>query len=292
MKKIFKYLILIIATSAVTKTHAQDKLILKNGTTLFCKIAAISENTITYKDTTANANQVTLSKNDILIAEYKTGEIYMFGSGASLISTETNTLVYETREQRMERKMKDWKEREEKMPNGILGFYLPQILAGRLTVSYERLFANKSIGVTIPVSLTYDMLGVLNSLPQGTTSNTNTSTTSTTSTTNNSSRETQKGVGVITGIDLNYYHDLKPNLKYYFGPRFRYGTAQTFGGIEYLSFQIQNGIMRSRGKRFTSTFGFGIGFFKLSKKYVNQPGYEPNQVYPSGSLTWRLGFRL
>ncbi len=268
--------------------YSQDKLFFKNGTSIICKIAAISENTITYKDTTVNALSNTVSKNEVLIAEFKTGQIYIFGSSENKL-TVSSDLPVETREQRKQRKMKEWQEKEQQLPNGILGFYPVQIIAGRLTVSYERLFANKSMGITVPVSLTYDMLSVLNAI--STPSASSTGTTSNT-TSNSGSRPTQSGVGIISGIDLNYYHDLKPQLKYFFGPRFRYGTAMTFGGIEYLSFQLQNGIMKSSGKKFTNTLSIGVGFFKLSEKYATYPGYEANQVYPSGSVTWRIGFRL
>lgn len=288
MKDLKKYLFL---TSLLLVCHifcAQDKLFFRNGTLLICKISAISENTVTYKDTLANSVINTVSKKEILIAEFKTGQIYIFGSVEKPINTAVD-LTYETREQRKERKMKEWQEKEQQLPNGILGFYPVQIIAGRFTVSYERLFANKSMGITVPVSLTYDMLSVLNALstPSASSTGTNSNTTS-----SSGNRPTQSGVGIISGIDLNYYHDLKPQLKYFFGPRFRYGTAMTFGGIEYLSFQLQNGIMKSNGKNLTNTLSVGVGFFKLSEKYANYPGYEPNQVYPTCSVTWRLGFRL
>ena len=288
MKDLKKYLFL---TSLLLVCHifcAQDKLFFRNGTLLICKISAISENTISYKDTLANSVINTVSKKEILIAEFKTGQIYIFGSVEKPINTAVD-LTYETREQRKERKMKEWQEKEQQLPNGILGFYPVQIIAGRFTVSYERLFANKTMGITVPVSLTYDMLSVLNALstPSASSTGTNSNTTS-----NSGNRPTQSGVGIISGIDLNYYHDLKPQLKYFFGPRFRYGTAMTFGGIEYLSFQLQNGIMKSNGKNLTNTLSVGVGFFKLSEKYANYPGYEPNQVYPTCSVTWRLGFRL
>ena len=91
---------------------------------------------------------------------------------------------------------------------------------------------------------------------------------------------------------MNYYYDLKPELKYFFGPRIRYGTDMMLGGIEGLSVQLQNGIFRSRGTKYTSTIGVGFGFFKLSEKYSKYPGYKPKQVYPWASFTWRLGFRL
>jgi hypothetical protein len=288
MKNLKIYIILTSLILVSNVFYAQDKLFFRNGTTVICKISAISENTITYKDTLANSLANTVSKKEILIAEFKTGQIYIFGSTEKLLNTNID-LTFETREQRKERKMKEWQEKEQQLPNGILGFYPVQIIAGRFTVSYERLFANKTMGVTVPVSLTYDMLSVLNALSTPSASSTGTSSSTTT---NPSTQPTQSGVGIISGIDLNYYHDLKPQLKYFFGPRFRYGSAMTFGGIEYLSFQIQNGIMKSSGKKLTNTLSIGVGFFKLSEKYANYPGYEPNQVYPTCSVTWRLGFRL
>jgi len=288
MKNLKIYIILTSLILVSNVFYAQDKLFFRNGTTVICKISAISENTITYKDTLANSLANTVSKKEILIAEFKTGQIYIFGSTEKPLNTNID-LTFETREQRKERKMKEWQEKEQQLPNGILGFYPVQIIAGRFTVSYERLFANKTMGVTVPVSLTYDMLSVLNALSTPSTSSTGTSSSTTTNPSNQPSRS---GVGIISGVDLNYYHDLKPELKYFFGPRFRYGTAMTFGGIEYLSFQIQNGIMKSSGKKITNTLSIGVGFFKLSEKYTNYPGYEPNQVYPSCSVTWRLGFRL
>jgi len=288
MKNLKIYIILTSLILVSNVFYAQDKLFFRNGTTVICKISAISENTITYKDTLANSLANTVSKKEILIAEFKTGQIYIFGSIEKPLNTNID-LTFETREQRKERKMKEWQEKEQQLPNGILGFYPVQIIAGRFTVSYERLFANKTMGVTVPVSLTYDMLSVLNALSTPSASSTGTSSSTTT---NPSTQPTQSGVGIISGIDLNYYHDLKPQLKYFFGPRFRYGSAMTFGGIEYLSFQIQNGIMKSSGKKLTNTLSIGVGFFKLSEKYANYPGYEPNQVYPTCSVTWRLGFRL
>ena len=257
-------------------------LFFKNGKRLNTKIIAISQKTITYRDTVEGAVLTTVAKDDVLLAEYKSGEMYVFG-------TESNTssdsfIISETREERKERRLKEWRAKEQELPNGILGFYLPELVLGRLTVSYERLFADKTMGVTIPLSITYDPSSILIS-SSSTSSSSNSNTT-------NSTPSQNKSIGIITGLDINYYYELKPALKYYFGPRIRYGTDQLLGGIEGLSVQLQNGILKSKGNKFTSTFGIGVGFFKLSDKYAKLPGYEPKQVYPWASITWRLGFRL
>jgi hypothetical protein len=306
--KHFSHIIFIVLLFVSIVSIAQDKMFLRNGKTISCKIIAISEKTISYKDTVANSELITVSKNDVLLTEYQTGSIYMFSkeetpfnvlNGSSNFTTTPE--IIETREQRNVRKMKEWKDAEVLLSNNILGFYIPELILGRLTLSFERLFANKSMGIKIPFSLTYDGLGALaeNSANNSSAnSNTNSSTTSTATSnnnTNNSSGSTvarTKGIGFITGVDVNYYHDLKPQLKYFFGPRIRYGTDMTLGGIEGLTFQLQNGIFRSRGKRMTSTIGFGVGFFKLSASYANRGSYDVNQIYPWASFTWRLGFRL
>ena len=284
---------------------AQDKVFLRNGKTIPCKIMAISEKTISYKDS-INAPLITLSKNDVLLAEYQSGSVYMFSKEQAandfkVINNEVNynssPELIETRQQRKDRKMAEWKKEEALLGNNILGFYIPELVLGRLTVSYERLLANKSMGIKIPFSLTYDGLGFLaeNSANSNSSSSSSSSTNSTSTSSNNTSNSNVKrntGTGFITGIDVNYYHDLKPKLKYYFGPRIRYGKDMTLGGIEGLTFQIQNGIFRSSGKKMTSTLGFGVGFFKLSAKYANTGSYDVKQVYPWASFTWRLGFRL
>ncbi len=169
---------------------------------------------------------------------------------------------------------KEWKQKEDSLPNNIIGMYPHEALFGRLTFSYERLFASKSLGILIPFSATYNILQ-------------NAKNSKTNAPINNS-----KGIGIITGLDVNYYYDLKPTLKYFFGPRFRYGTHMTLGAVEGFNFQLQNGLLKSKGKYFTNTFAMGVGFFKLSQKYANYPGYDPKLIIPWASFTWRLGFRL
>ncbi len=300
------WMLLFVSLTAMS----QDKVFLRNGKTISCKIIAISEKTISYRDTVQNSTIITLPKNDILITEYgKSETVYMYSKEIPSFTVQNNTTVFssmpemnETREQRQARKMKEWKEKEALMPNGILGFYIVDLVFGRLTVSYERLVANKSIGIKIPVSLTYDGLGALAEFSSNNNNASNTNTSSSSSGTNTNSNNSSStntapvkrnvGTGIITGVDINYYHDLKPQLKYFFGPRVRYGTDMTLGGIEGLSFQLQNGIFKSSGKKMTSTLALGVGFFKLSEKYAGRGGFDTKQVYPWASFTWRLGFRL
>lgn len=276
------HILFVLLVLAAGSACAQDQLFFRKGTQVPCKIIAISEKTITYRDTVANAPLITVPKADVILAEYKTGQVYIFSSETALVAAPAE--VFETREQRKERKMKEWKLKEQELPDNILGFYIPELLLGRFTVSYERLLANKSVGVKIPLSLTYDSFGALAQASAN-------STTNSTGTVVSSPVTRTRGVNFITGVDISYYYDLKPELKYYFGPRIRYGTDQVLGGIEGLSFQLQNGIFRSRGKKMTSTIGIGFGFVKVLDFGI-ATNRDPRQVYPWGSFTWRLGFRL
>ena len=309
--KYYSHIIFWILLFATVNAVAQDKVFLRNGKVIPCKIIAISEKTISYQDTIANSVLITLPKNDVLMTEYgKSETVYLFGKEQPSFTVVNSSTTFstipqqnETREQRQARKMKEWKEKEALMPNGILGFYIVDFAFGRFTVSYERLLANKSVGITVPLSLTYDGLGALAELSSNSSNASNTNTNSSSTSTNSSSSSNNNsttnspvkrnvGTGIITGVDINYYHDLKPQLKYFFGPRVRYGTDMTLGGIEGLTFQLQNGILKSSGKRFTSTIALGVGFFKLSAKYAGRGGFDSKQVYPWASFTWRLGFRL
>lgn len=262
------YVLLLLST----KLLSQDRIFLRNGTNINGKVIALSEDTLSYRDSLLNVPAVTIPKKDILLVEYQSGAISVFDSPASRDTVETV-------EQQKERKLKEWQEKESRWPNNIVSIYLPGLIIGRYTVSYERLFYNKTIGVNIPLTITYNALRALLDSNSTTTSN-------------GTTYDIPGGLGLITGVDVNYYYYLKPTSTYYFGPRLRYGTDMILGGVEGLTVQLQNGILKSWGEKFTSTFGIGFGFFKLSEKYANMPGYEPKQVYPWGSVTWRLGLRL
>ena len=95
-------------------------------------------------------------------------------------------------------------------------------------------------------------------------------------------------IGFIVGMDINSYHDLKPKLKYYVGPRIRYGKDILLGGIEGLTFQIQNGLFRSIGEKVITSVGVGFGFFRLAETYVAGNVFNGKQVYPWASISLRL----
>lgn len=272
MQKI-SYISFIVCCFVFNTALAQDKLFLRNNTIINCKIASINEKTVSYKDSASATQITTISKENIIMAEYKSGDVYVFGKSEAA-TTQNPKILNETSSERKERKMQEWKKEEETLGDNIIGFYPASILFGRFGVSYERLFSNKNIGVTIPLFLTYDSKPIWSAYFGQKTSYTT-------------------GFGYIAGLDVNFYTDLKPRTKYFFGPRVRYGK-DIFMELEGFTAQIQNGILRSRGKNFTSMFALGLGISKIATVYGNTAGngLSDKKIYPSVSVTWRLGIRL
>jgi hypothetical protein len=120
-------------------------LFLKNNTIIICKTLILLKNSIIYKDTLKNSDTHNILKKDALMAEFKNGEIYIFGSSNSFLM-EGEPTVNSNPSEDLENKIMEWEEKEKQFPNGILGFYPVQIFAGRFTVSYEKLISNKTLG--------------------------------------------------------------------------------------------------------------------------------------------------
>ena len=277
-------IVIIIIVVSYKFSYAQDNLFLRNDSIINCKIVSIFGSTINYK--LLNQKELLrIPKSKVILVEYQNGKIYFFSSGID--EEETDSLPYiETDAARKARELEEFKNKELTYPNNFVGFYPTQLLLGRFTMSYERLFSNKSIGVNVPLSITFNPGNALRFMATGSTSSSNTNTTS------SNNEPPPSGIGFIGGLDINYYYDLEPETKYYFGPRIRYGTDILLGSIEGMTFQIQNGIMLTSGKNFATNVGFGVGFFKLSAKYANFPGYSSKQVYPWMSITWRTCYRF
>lgn len=274
MKKI-TYIHLLFSLLFTQTLLAQDKLFLRNNTTIYCKISSVNEKTVSYRDTLGNPDIKTISKESIMLAEFKSGDVYIFGK-ANENSSSDASIITETRQERKIRKMEEWKKEEETLSDNILGFEPGAFFLGRFGVSYERLFANKSIGIKIPLIMSYNY-----AQSSGLASN-------------NGNTTLDYGPSFITGLDVNFYQDLKPKTKYFFGPRIRYGKDMFLGGIEGFTAQLNNGLFVSQGKNFTNTIGVGIGCFKQTLVYnsTNNSSFSDEQLYPSFSITWRLGFRL
>lgn len=248
-------------------TMAQDKVVFKNGRKLSCKIMAINPSTITYKDSANAEKMITVPKTDVLMAEFSnSGSVYIFGND----NTSPSATITKSKD-----RYADAREHEKEMGDNIIGFQIPDLLFGRFTLTYERLFFEKQIGVAIPVSLSFDR----NALFQSTTNDTTAG-----------GKKVNKNLGWVTGVDLNYYFHSKGYSKFFVGPRFRYGTDASLGNVTAYTIQFQNGMLLSNSKHFASTLAIGFGFVRI----LAAPGggaFSPNQSYPWGSFTFRLAFR-
>ncbi len=248
---------------------AQDKLFFKNGTHSICKIVSINLHSVTYQDSTKGETLITISKTELLMAEYhKSGDVFVFGSEEP---PKTNNYISVSGKDYKEK----IREKERALPSNIIGVQLPDIGFGRVTLTYERLILDKQLGLLVPFSLTYDpqVLFILNVKGSGINPNRN--------------------VGFITGLDINYYFETRsPRTKFFVGPRFRYGTDIIMFNSTAYTIQFQNGFFfsSSSGKT-TGTLALGFGFVRI----VSSPygaGIDPAQSIPWFSFTYRLGFRL
>jgi len=248
---------------------AQDKVVFKDGRKYNCKIVAINPTTITYKDSASAEKMITIAKNDVLMAEFKSGSVYVFGNNEpSSVLPSNNTKPKSKRELN--------RETEQSFSNNIIGVQIPDIFFGRLTLTYERLFLDKTMGIVIPISLTYDPRILYRGLSTDTA---------------NGASVVRRNLSYVTGLDLNYYFETRSHSKFFVGPRFRYGTDVFVSNVTAYSVQFQNGflICSSNGK-LASTFALGFGFARVLASPLGN-AFDPKQSYPWASFTFRLGFR-
>lgn len=268
-KNILAFLLLCLATNI----FAQDKLVLKSGQKINCKIISLNPSTIEYKDSIGAENFFSVERSEVLMAEYKNGGVYIFGnekSASTANSTKTKA------EKDLERK-EAIREKEKNFKNNIYGFQPVDIIWGRLTFTFERLLMEKRIGIAIPFSLTYDP----RILMQGSSGDTIV----------NTREKIRYNTGVITGLDLNYYYETKSHTKFFFGPRFRYGTDVNLANITAYTVQFQNGFLLCDSKgRMASTLAIGFGFARIISTPFSSR-FNAKQSYPWASFTLRLGIR-
>lgn len=269
MKQSYNIVLLFLLLSG-SFVMAQDKVVLKDGRKLKCKIVSINPSTITYKDSATAENMITIPKNDVLMAEFRSGSVYVFGNSNATtpITSPSNNLSKNKKEM--------MREKERTFSDNIIGVQIPDIFFGRLTLSYERLFLDKTMGITIPISLTYDPRILYKGFSTDT---------------SNGASVVRRNVSYVTGLDLNYYFETRSHTKFFVGPRFRYGTDVFISNVTAYSVQFQNGFLfcSSNGKM-ASTFAIGFGFARILA-IPGGGGINPNQSYPWASFTFRLGFR-
>ena len=264
------HILFFLALLVCVNAFAQDRLIMKDGRKINCKVLSVNLTTIDYKDSLSNVT--TVEKTDALMAELKNGEKYIFGNESA-----GTAYVPKTKYDKELAKKAAIREKETGFKNNIYGFQPLDIVWGRLTFTYEHLFLDKKMGVAIPFSLTYDPRVLIPGSSNDTIVNTR--------------EKVRHNVGFITGLDLNYYYETKSHSKFFFGPRFRYGTDVNLANISAYTVQFQQGFLLcdSRGKM-ANTFAIGFGFARIISTPFSS-GFNPKQSYPWASFTLRLGIR-
>jgi hypothetical protein len=269
MKKrihIFIFLTLLVCV----KVLAQDRLIMKDGRKINCKVISVNLTTIDYKDSLSNI--ITIEKAEALMAELKNGDKYVFGN-----ESVKSFNVPKTKYDKELAKKAMIREKEKTFKDNIYGFQPIDIVWGRLTFTYEHLFMDKKMGFAVPFSLTYDPRVLIPNSSNDTIVNTR--------------EKVRHNVGFITGLDLNYYYESKSHSKFFFGPRFRYGTDVNLSNITAYTVQFQHGFLLcdSKGKMAT-TFAIGFGFARIISTPFSS-AFQLKQSFPWASFTLRLGIR-
>jgi hypothetical protein len=266
-----RYLFIFICILFCGVISAQDKVIYKDGKKVNCKVISMDESTVRYRDTLTGKDSVTVSKQQLIMVE-KNGSVFIFGSEPAGF-TNVVTLPSNTSKGKNNSKIQARREKEKGFSNNIIGFQpLDALMFGRLTMTYERLFNEKQMGIVIPASMSFDPRIFLRS----------------DSSLTGPHNPVRNSVGFITGLDVNYYFPTKGYSKFFVGPRFRYGTDMYMLGLTGYSVQLQNGfLLCSSNGRSASTFAIGFGYVRVTS--IN--GINPKQSYPWGSITVRIGFR-
>lgn len=266
------YIFVFLLLGAIQFSQAQDKLFLKDGKKINCKILSLNVTTIDYKDS-ISPTLLTIEKTDVLMAEFKTGEVYIF-ENEPIVKTVTPP---KSRVERDNDRKAVIREKEKNFKDNIYGFQPLDIVWGRLTFAYERLFMEKRMGIAIPFSLTFDPRVLIPNSSNDTIVNTR--------------QQKRQNAGFITGLDLNYYYESKSHTKFFFGPRFRYGQDVNLANITAYTIQFQQGFLLcdSKGKMAT-TFAIGFGFARIISTPFSS-GFNEKQSYPWASFTLRLGIR-
>ena len=98
------------------------------------------------------------------------------------------------------------------------------------------------------------------------------------------------GLGFIAGLDVNYYLEKGSDLRFYMGPRIRYGVDKLLRELEGFSFQYQLGYSLWVKSRAVHHFSVGYGFVKV----LNAPqSYtrNPDQLLGWFSINYRINLR-
>lgn len=254
-----RHLLSILALLFSLALQAQDKLFFTDGSVQTGIVVSIAKEHIFFKKSDTSAVQK-ISKSQLLLLENYRGVRYLFGP-------EKGAAIGQPADTSME------KHNPRQNYFGIQPF---AILLGRGTFVYEHYSANDKVGIVVPLSLTFDPIGLLYNSGVDT---------------NRNALKRISGVNFIVGLDVNFYVGKNKSARFFIGPRARYGTDLFLRGIEGYSLQTQLGwrLEDARGI-FTQHISLGFGFVNI----LSAPGgrvVSPDNFYGWYSINYRLGIR-
>lgn len=236
-----RILIFIFLFSGLYLRAQDDKIFLKDGGRKTGIVVTIGNDFVLYKASDTSANTSRILKADILLIEKYDGKVFVFGK--KIIAKDSVMPV--------------------KYHHGISIQPLGVIL-GRVTVNYEHLNKTGSLGIMVPLALTFN--------PYKETIN---------SSGNN-------GINFIGGVDVNFYLGKGDYDGFFIGPRIRYGTDVLLN-MEAYTIQTQAGWRLSeKDERLSQHIAIGFGVARiLSSSAGNR--INPKQSYGWCSISYRVG---
>lgn len=229
-------------------TKAQDKLFFINGTTKTGFVVSMGNEIVFFRKNDTSKVEQIKKSELIMIENYK-GVRYLFSERDK---KEINVGP-----------LADKKVRQNSMRLMPFGLF-----AGRASVLYERYNAAQNIGLAIPLIVTFDPGRAF---------------------LNDSLRPKENsGIGFISGADVNFYFGKKENLKFFAGPRLRFGKDIAFSNIEAITFQSQVG-WRLGGQSFIQQFSIGYGFIRIFS--FGRVRFPTDQFFSWYSINYSVGFR-
>jgi len=239
------------------KFSAQDKLFLKNETLIKAHVYSISNEFIFIKQNDNSLITNSIPKTDIILIEKENGDIFIF-------SEQSKKIISEKKEKRLPK--------QNVLETHPLGF-----LTGRITLTYERLNKNNTIGFVFPLTLTFDPIGTIYKPINDSTGR--------------NSLEHIKGFGFIGGIDVNFYVNENNFAQFYVGPRIRYGNDMFLRGLEAYTVQTQFGIKLSDDRDYLiQHISIGFGFARIFSSPAGTL-LSTRQLFAWGSINYKLGIK-
>lgn len=235
---------------------AQDKLFFNDGKTVVGLIVGMGKDAVFFKNSDTSALVKQIKKSDIMMIEMYNGTRYLFSESDK--PHDEKKLLQESIKLKNE-----------------TGMQPLAIFLGRGTFVYERLSDNGKIGFVFPFSITYSILSDKQKKNLDSAAGT---------------ALHLDGINFIGGADVNFYMGDYERVKFFVGPRFRYGTDMLLLRTEALTLQTQFGWrFWEPGTRFAQYISVGFGFAKVFSTAFGKA--NPDMAHTWFSINYRIGIK-